>query len=238
MESILTLENLSKDFGRNKILQNITMKVKEGEIVCVIGPSGAGKTTLMKVIAGLEKPSNGTVRLHNMVIEKPTKDIGMVFQQFNLWPHKTVLENIIEAPTLVNKLSKQNAMERAYHHLEKLNLTNKAREYLHTLSGGEQQRVAILRSLAMEPKILLLDEVTAALDPELVGEVLGTIKKLAQERRTMIIVTHHIEFARDIAHRILFLDNGVIVEEGNPEEILTHPKEERTKQFLQNILFK
>lgn len=237
MENILRVENLSKDFGDNRVLKGITLEVKKGEIICIIGSSGSGKTTLLKAMAGLLKPNEGMVKLNNSIIEKPTKDIGMVFQHFNLWPHKTALENIMEAPIVVNKMSEKEAENIAYRLLEKFGLKDKANDYMHTLSGGQKQRIAILRALAMEPEILLLDEVTSALDPELVGEVLDTIKNLVDEGRTMIIVTHDLHFARDTAHKILFLDNGIIIEEGKPDKILSVPKNGRTKQFLQKSYY-
>lgn len=218
MKHVLKVTDVSKDFGSVRVLDRVSLEVGEGEVVSIIGPSGAGKTTLLRAIAGLES-RQGTVMLHDIPVERPRKEIGMVFQQFNLWPHKTILENIIEAPIVVRKVSREKAEGQAYRLLEKFGLRDKARDYLHTLSGGQQQRVAIIRSLIMEPDVLLLDEVTSALDPEMAREVKQMIRRLANEGRTMIVVTHDLRFAEGISHRVLYLDKGVVVEAGPPASV-------------------
>jgi polar amino acid transport system ATP-binding protein len=217
--------------------------IEEKEVVCVIGPSGSGKSTLLRCINQLEMPTNGTIRYHGKNLLDSTVDIrqfreevGMVFQRFNLFPLKTVLENIMLAPVLTKKKNKKEAREKAMELLKKVGLEEKADAMPATLSGGQKQRVAIARALAMEPKALLFDEPTSALDPELVGDVLEVMKNLAKEGMTMIIVTHEMGFAREVADRVIFMADGYIVEEDKPEKIFTNPKEERTKAFLARVL--
>lgn len=240
---MLRVHHLSKKFGQLEVLKDINLTVEEGEVVCVIGPSGSGKSTFLRCINQLEIPSGGTVRYHgeNLMdkaydIRKFREEVGMVFQRFYLFPLKTVLENIMLAPVLTRHNSKEGARKKALSLLDKVGLTEKADVYPNTLSGGQQQRVAIARALAMEPKALLFDEPTSALDPELVGDVLEVMKTLAKEGMTMIVVTHEMGFAKDVADRVIFMDDGYIVEEGKPEDIFTAPKEERTKSFLSRIL--
>jgi polar amino acid transport system ATP-binding protein len=217
--------------------------IEEKEVVCVIGPSGSGKSTLLRCINQLEMPTNGTIRYHGKNLLDSTVDIrqfreevGMVFQRFNLFPLKTVLENIMLAPVLTKKKNKKEAREKAMELLKKVGLEEKADAMPATLSGGQKQRVAIARALAMEPRALLFDEPTSALDPELVGDVLEVMKNLAKEGMTMIIVTHEMGFAREVADRVIFMADGYIVEEDKPEKIFTNPKEERTKAFLARVL--
>lgn len=240
---LLTIKGLSKSFGDQNVLNDINMEIDSGEIVAVIGPSGSGKSTLLRCINQLEFPEQGSVTFEDMElmdektdIRKVREDIGMVFQQFNLFPLKNVLENVSLAPMLIKKKTKKEAVKKAVYLLKKVGMYEKKNSYPKTLSGGQQQRVAIARALAMEPKILLLDEPTSALDPELVGEVLKVITDLAKDGMTMLIVTHEMEFARDVAHRIIFLDEGKIVEEGTPEQIFSNPRNERTKAFLSRSL--
>lgn len=240
---MLKVRNLSKKFGELIVLNEITMNVDEGEVVCIIGPSGSGKSTFLRCINQLERPDCGEV-LYNGVnfLEKNSdirllrEELGMVFQSFNLFPLKTVLENITLAPVLIGKESKEEASKKAMELLRKVGLEEKARAYPKELSGGQQQRVAIARALAMEPKVLLFDEPTSALDPELVGDVLKVIKDLAEEGMTMVVVTHEMGFAREVADRVIFMAGGVIVEEGRPDEIFISPKEERTRAFLSRVL--
>jgi glutamine transport system ATP-binding protein len=240
---MIEVRNLSKKFGELEVLSNINLHVSEGEVVCVIGPSGSGKSTFLRCINLLEKPSGGTIVYRGKDIMSRETDIrqlreevGMVFQHFNLFPLKTVLENITLAPVLTKTKSRSEASRLAMELLQKVGLSEKANAMPSTLSGGQQQRVAIARALAMMPKALLFDEPTSALDPELVGDVLEVMKKLADEGMTMLVVTHEMGFARDVAHRVIFMDNGMIVEEGKPEDIFTNPKEERTRTFLSRIL--
>jgi len=250
---MIKIENISKSFGSLKVLNNINLNISPGEVVVVIGPSGSGKSTLLRCINYLEKIDDGKIYIDGKLVgknevngrlaEAPAKDvykmranIGMVFQRFNLFPHMTVLQNIIEAPVLVKKVSKQEASERAVHLLEKVGLEEKANAYPAHLSGGQQQRVAIARTLAMEPKIMLFDEPTSALDPELVGEVLAVMKDLAKEGMTMAVVTHEMSFAKEVADRVIFMDEGRIVEEGPPSQIFTNPSHPRTREFLAKIL--
>lgn len=234
---------MSKKFGELEVLKDINLEIEEGEVVCIIGPSGSGKSTFLRCINQLEEPSGGTVRYNgdNIVdraydIRKFREEVGMVFQRFNLFPLKTVLENVMMAPVLAKHLSKSKARKKAMELLKKVGLEEKAEAYPAMLSGGQQQRVAIARALAMEPKALLFDEPTSALDPELVGDVLEVMKALAKEGMTMIVVTHEMGFARDVADRVVFMADGFVVEEGKPEQIFTEPKEERTKTFLARVL--
>lgn len=244
----LRAENIKKKFGKLEVLRGIDLTVNEGEVVAIIGPSGSGKSTFLRCLNKLERIDDGNIYLYDDVIaENGTyiddkklrpllKKMGMVFQQFNLFPHKSVLENIIEAPVIVNKIDKETAIKEAEKLLEDVGLTAKRDCYPCQLSGGQQQRVAIARALAMKPQLMLFDEPTSALDPELTGEVLAVIKKLAAEKNTMIVVTHEMGFAREVATRVIFMDGGVIVEEGTPEEVLVNPKNERTIQFLDRVL--
>jgi len=246
--SMVKLVNIKKSFGTLEVLKGINLEVEKGEVVCVIGPSGSGKSTMLRCINNLEQITEGEIliedtlvvkRAHDKDIEKGNSelrnDLGMVFQNFNLFPHLTVMDNITIAPRVVKNADATAIKEKAMKLLGMVGLVDKADEYPIRLSGGQQQRVAIARALAMDPQIMLFDEPTSALDPELVGEVLDTIKALAQEGMTMIIVTHEISFARDLADRVIFMDDGVICEEGPPEEVILNPKEERTKNFLNRI---
>lgn len=244
-KTMLQIHQLSKSFGDLEVLKDISMNVTEGEVVVIIGPSGSGKSTFLRCLNQLEMPTGGTIRYggdfildKNYDIRRFREEVGMVFQRFNLFPQKTVLQNIMLAPVLTRRKNKEEAKQKAMELLKKVGLEDKADVYPKTLSGGQQQRVAIARALAMEPKALLFDEPTSALDPELVGEVLAVMKELAQEGMTMLVVTHEMGFARDVADRVIFMDKGYIVEEGTPEEIFTNPKEERTQAFLSRVLNK
>ncbi len=235
--------NLHKSFGKLEVLKGINLNVKQKEVVCVIGPSGSGKSTLLRCINLLEMPTSGTIVVNGHEITDPKVDInkvreevGMVFQRFNLFPHKTSLENVSMAPIKVKGMSKEAATEKAKALLKKVGLSDKEDVYPDSLSGGQQQRVAIARALAMEPKIMLFDEPTSALDPEMVGEVLSVMKDLANEGMTMMVVTHEMGFAREVGDRVVFMDEGLLVEEGLPKEIFDNPKQERTKSFLSKIL--
>lgn len=240
---MLRVKDLHKSFGDNEVLKGIDENIEKGEVVCVIGPSGSGKSTFLRCLNLLEEPTSGEVYLDDEKINDPNVDInkvrqrlGMVFQNFNLFPHKTVTENITMAPINVLKMSQADAVKRAYELLEMVGLADKADEYPKSLSGGQQQRVAIARALAMEPEAMLFDEPTSALDPEMVGDVLEVMKNLAAEGMTMVIVTHEMGFAREVADRVVFMDGGYLVEEGTPEEIFDNPKEERVKDFLSKVL--
>lgn len=240
---MIRVHHLSKKFGTLEVLKDINLEIEEGEVVCIIGPSGSGKSTFLRCINQLELPSGGTVRYNgdNLVdksydIRKFREEVGMVFQRFHLFPLKTVMENVMMAPVLTKHMKKAQAKKTAAELLRKVGLEEKADAYPSTLSGGQQQRVAIARALAMEPKALLFDEPTSALDPELVGDVLEVMKSLAREGMTMLVVTHEMGFARDVADRVIFMADGYIVEEGRPEEIFTAPKEERTRLFLSRVL--
>lgn len=240
---MIKVKNLSKTFGENEVLKDISMEIHAGEVVCIIGPSGSGKSTFLRCINQLEVPSSGEVLYNgeNLLdkqcdIRQFREEVGMVFQKFNLFPLKTVADNITLAPVLTKHLNKKEAYVKALKLLEQVGLQDKADVYPETLSGGQQQRVAIARALAMEPKVLLFDEPTSALDPELVGDVLEVMKELARRGMTMIVVTHEMGFARDVADRVIFMADGYIVEEGTPEQIFTMPKEKRTKMFLSRIL--
>ncbi len=240
---MLKVFHLSKRFGDLEVLKDINMTVEQGEVVCIIGPSGSGKSTLLRCINQLEIPTGGAISYYGENLMDASTDIrrfreqvGMVFQKFNLFPLKTVLENIMLAPVLTKIKSKAQAREKALELLKKVGLEEKANVYPKTLSGGQQQRVAIARALAMEPKALLFDEPTSAIDPELVGDVLEVMKALAREGMTMIVVTHEMGFARDVADRVIFMDDGYIVEEDKPGVIFSTPKEERTRSFLARVL--
>lgn len=243
MNSLIKVENLSKNFGDLEVLKDINLEVAEGEVICIIGPSGSGKSTLLRCINQLEIQSGGNIYYDGKNVcnkkndlRKYREEVGMVFQRFNLFPMKTVLKNIMLAPVLTKKKSKNESEKKAMEFLDKVGLANKANVMPATLSGGQQQRVAIARALAMEPRVLLFDEPTSALDPELVGDVLSVMRELANEGMTMIVVTHEMQFARDVSDRVIFMADGYIVEEGKPEEIFTNPKNQRTKTFLARIV--
>ena len=240
---MISIRNLKKSFGDLHVLKGIDLDVRRGEKVVVLGPSGSGKSTMLRCINALEDADSGTITVDGVEvtsrrtnINRLREHLGMVFQRFNLWPHKTVLENVMLGQMVVSGRSKAEARERALKMLERVGLAAKADEYPVRLSGGQQQRVGIARALAMDPKAILFDEPTSALDPEFVGEVLAVMKSLADEGMTMIVVTHEITFAREVADRVSFMDGGVIVEQGNPEDVLVHPKEERTRAFLKRVL--
>ncbi len=240
---LLEIVELHKKFGDHHVLKGINMDVEKGEVVVIIGPSGSGKSTLLRCINRLEEPTSGKIVLDGVDITDSKVDInkirqriGIVFQQFNLFPHLTALQNITLAPTKIKKMDKKEAEELAMKLLEKVGLADKADFYPAQLSGGQQQRVAIARALAMNPEVMLFDEVTSALDPELVKEVLDVMKNLARDGMTMIVVTHEMGFAREVGDRVIFMDEGVIVEEGSPEKIFSDPENERTRKFLSMIL--
>ncbi|WP_156288710.1 amino acid ABC transporter ATP-binding protein [Oceanobacillus salinisoli] len=240
---MIKVQDLHKKFGDNEVLKGINCEIQAQEVVCVIGPSGSGKSTFLRCLNMLESITSGDVTVdgHNLKDPKTNinmvrTEVGMVFQQFNLFPHKTVIENIMLAPEKVRKISRDEARERGLKLLDKVGLSEKADQYPSSLSGGQQQRVAIARALAMEPKLMLFDEPTSALDPELVGEVLEVMKQLALEGMTMVVVTHEMGFAREVADRVLFMDEGIIMEEGKPEQIFSKPTSERTKEFLNKVL--
>ncbi|MCM3129522.1 amino acid ABC transporter ATP-binding protein [Paenibacillus provencensis] len=237
------VEGLKKSYGSNEVLKNIDMSVNEGEVVCVIGPSGSGKSTLLRCINKLEEITAGHVVVDDQDLSDPKTDInkareniGMVFQHFNLFPHFNVMKNIMFAPMELGKMNEQQARETATRLLQRVGLSDKAGAYPAELSGGQKQRVAIARALAMNPDVMLFDEPTSALDPEMVGEVLGVMKDLAREGMTMMIVTHEMGFAREVADRVIFMDGGYIIEEGTPEQVFGNPKHERTISFLQKVL--
>ncbi len=250
---LVQLEAVHKSFGRNKVLQGIDLSVYEGEVVCILGPSGSGKSTLLRCINYLERYDAGNIWVgENLIGYRPVAgkkhelrpkeiarqcvDIGMVFQNFNLFPHMTVLENLIEAPTRVQRMPRAAAVAEANNLLDQVGLREKSASFPDQLSGGQQQRVAIARALAMKPRLMLFDEPTSSLDPELVGDVLMVMKKLAQDGMTMIVVTHEIGFAREAGDSVVFMDDGVIVEAGRPEEVLSNPQNERTRSFLTKVL--
>ena len=240
---MIEIKNLKKKFNNLEVLKNISLNIKEGEVVTIIGPSGSGKSTLLRCINLLEIPTSGSILINQTDITDKKTDImkirekvGMVFQHFNLFPHMTVLENIVLAPTKVLKISRDEAISTAMDLLQRVGLKEKANSYPSQLSGGQQQRVAIARALAMKPKVMLFDEPTSALDPEMVTEVLDVMKSLANQGMTMVVVTHEMGFAREVGDRVLFVDEGRIIEEGTPKEIFENPKQERTKLFLSKIL--
>lgn len=247
--SAIEVKNLVKKFHGQTVLHGIDLEVQQGEVVAIIGPSGSGKTTLLRSINLLEPPESGTIRVGDVTIDagrsinqqktairRLRQHVGFVFQNFNLFPHRTVMENIIEGPVIVKGEDKNESIARARELLTKVGLTGKENSYPRRLSGGQQQRVAIARALAMRPDVILFDEPTSALDPELVGEVLNTIRQLAQERRTMVIVTHEMSFARDVADRAIFMDQGRIVEQGEAKALFANPQHARTRQFLEKFL--
>ncbi len=253
MTPMVKAERVCKSFGALDVLKGITLEIGRGEVLCMVGPSGSGKSTFLRCINHLEQVNAGRLyvdgeligyrekggKLHEMSprdAAKQRRDIGMVFQHFNLFPHRTALENVMEAPVHVKKVKKTEAEARARDLLDQVGLSAKADAYPAQLSGGQQQRVAIARALAMSPKLMLFDEPTSALDPELVGEVLAVMKKLAAEGMTMVVVTHEMGFAREVANQLVFMDGGVVVESGPPREVLSNPQHERTKAFLSKVL--
>ncbi|AQP54217.1 glutamine ABC transporter ATP-binding protein [Vagococcus penaei] len=240
---MIKITNLKKKFGKNEVLKGIDANVKKGEVVVVIGPSGSGKSTFLRCLNLLETPTSGQIDFEGTNILDPSVDInqlrekmGMVFQSFNLFPHKTVLENLTISPIKVKKMTESDANELAMALLKKVDLEDKADSYPAKLSGGQQQRVAIARALAMQPDVMLFDEPTSALDPEMVGEVLTVMNDLATEGMTMVVVTHEMGFAREVADRVIFMADGIIQEEGTPEIIFNHPKNARTQDFLKKVL--
>ena len=242
-EVLIKTENLQKSFGKLDVLTGIDMEIKKGEVVVVIGPSGSGKSTFLRCLNRLEKPTGGSIIFEGADITNPKCNInlhrqkmGMVFQQFNLFPHLTVLRNLTIAPMKLLVVPKAGAEGKAMELLERVGLADKANAYPNQLSGGQKQRVAIVRALAMNPEVMLFDEPTSALDPEMVGEVLDVMKNLAKEGMTMVVVTHEMGFAREVADRVVFMADGVIAEEGTPKEIFENPQNPRTKQFLQCVL--
>ena len=242
-ETLISIKNLHKYFGKNEVLKGIDLDIKQGEVLVIIGPSGSGKSTFLRTMNLLEVPTKGSITFEGVDITDKSNDIfkmrekmGMVFQQFNLFPNMTVLENITLSPIKTKGLSKAEAEEKAYQLLDKVGLRDKAAAYPQSLSGGQQQRIAIARGLALDPDVLLFDEPTSALDPEMVGEVLSVMQDLAKSGMTMAIVTHEMGFAHEVADRVIFMDDGIIVEEGAPEEVFKNAKEERTRDFLGKVL--
>ena len=240
---MIKIKNLKKSYGKLEVLKGIDTKIREGEVISIIGPSGSGKSTFLRCINRLEEPTSGQIFIHGtdvlgkkVNINKIRENVGMVFQHFNLYPHKTVLENITLGPIKLKKISKTEAGKKAVELLKKVGLEDKRDVYPNKLSGGQKQRVAIARALAMDPKIMLFDEPTSALDPEMIGEVLEVMKELANAGMTMIVVTHEMGFARNVANRVFFMDEGYILEDDLPKEIFDNPKNERTKEFLKKVL--
>jgi polar amino acid transport system ATP-binding protein len=253
MTAMVVAERVCKNFGALKVLKGVTLTVERGQVLCMVGPSGSGKSTFLRCINHLESINAGRLYVDGELVgyrekggklyelaardaAKQRRDVGMVFQHFNLFPHRTALQNIIEAPVHVKKVEKQSAVQRARDLLERVGLSEKADAYPAQLSGGQQQRVAIARALAMDPKLMLFDEPTSALDPELVGEVLNVMRDLARAGMTMLVVTHEMGFAREVADQLVFMDDGVIVESGKPREVLANPQHQRTKAFLSKLL--
>ena len=242
---MINIENLSKNFGNLKVLKNISTTINKGEIISIIGPSGSGKSTFLRCINKLEEPTEGHIYIDDMDLMDKNTDInkirervGMVFQHFNLFPHMTVLENLILSPTIVKKETKEEAEKYALYLLQKVGLSDKANSYPNQLSGGQKQRIAIARALAMKPEVILFDEPTSALDPEMIKEVLDVMRNLAKEGMTMLIVTHEMGFARNVGNRILFMDNGEIIEDCSPRNFFENPTNERIKDFLNKVLNK
>ncbi|MDM0499575.1 amino acid ABC transporter ATP-binding protein [Clostridium perfringens] len=240
---MINVRNLYKSFGKNEVLKDINETIKKGEVVVIIGPSGSGKSTFLRCLNLLEEPTSGVINFEGeditdkkVDINKIREKMGMVFQQFNLFPHKTVMENLTIGPTKIKNISNGEAIKKGSELLEKVGLLDKKNVYPNSLSGGQKQRIAIARALAMEPDVMLFDEPTSALDPEMVGEVLGVMKSLAKDGMTMVVVTHEMGFAKEVGDRILFMDEGRIIEEGTPEEIFQNPKNSRTKDFLSKVL--
>ncbi len=242
-DTMIQVKDLHKSFGKNNVLNGISTDIKKGEVVVVIGPSGSGKSTFLRSLNLLEQPTSGSIIFDGDEITDPKTNIdlhrqkmGMVFQHFNLFPHKTIRENITLAPVTLKKMTKEEADKRADELLERVGLADKANAYPEQLSGGQKQRIAIVRSLAMDPEVMLFDEPTSALDPEMVGEVLDLMKQLAREGMTMVVVTHEMGFAREVGTRVVFIDEGKIKEQAKPEEFFSNPKDERLKEFLSKIL--
>ena len=242
-EALIKVENLVKHFGEVRVLEGISTEIKKGEVVCIIGPSGSGKSTFLRTLNLLEEPTDGHIYFEGTDITQKNTDInvhrqkmGMVFQQFNLFPHMTVLKNMTLAPIKLLKMSKADAEKRAMELLNRVGLSEKANTYPSQLSGGQKQRVAIVRALCMQPDVMLFDEPTSALDPEMVGEVLDVMKKLAEDGMTMVVVTHEMGFAKEVADRVLFIDEGTIMEEGSPDELFSNPKSPRLKDFLSKVI--
>lgn len=242
-ERVIFVNDLHKYFGSLQVLKGITTHIERGECVCIIGPSGSGKSTFLRCLNLLEVPTKGDIKIDGIDATDPKtnidnfrRDVGMVFQQFNLFPHINILDNVTLAPVKLGVLSKEEAAKKGMQLLERVGVADKADNYPAQLSGGQQQRVAIARALCMSPNVMLFDEPTSALDPEMVGEVLDVMKQLAEEGMTMVVVTHEMGFAREVADRVIFMDGGVIVEEGDPEDVFAHPQNERTKLFLSKVL--
>lgn len=240
---MVSVKNLKKFFGENEVLKDISMDIYQGEVICIIGPSGSGKSTFLRCLNRLEEITSGEVIVEGnditdpkININKVRENIGMVFQHFNLFPHKTVKENIMLAPVELKKMSKEEAGTTAERLLDRVGLLEKKDVYPNSLSGGQKQRVAIARALAMNPNVMLFDEPTSALDPEMVGEVLAVMQDLAKQGMTMVVVTHEMGFAREVGTKVVFMDGGYIVEQGDPYEVINHPKEKRTIDFLNNVL--
>ncbi len=240
---MINVKDLHKNFENLEVLRGINVEIDKGDVMCVIGPSGSGKSTFLRCLNLLEKPSSGQIIFEgddltgkNIDLDLHRQKMGMVFQQFNLFPHMTVLGNLTCAPIMLKKTPKEEAEKKAMELLKRVGLADKANDYPNTLSGGQKQRVAIVRALCMEPDVMLFDEPTSALDPEMVGEVLDVMKELAAEGMTMVVVTHEMGFAREVSNRVIFLDEGVIVEQGTPEEVFGNPKSDRLKGFLAKVL--
>lgn len=240
---MIKVSNLKKSYGDKLVLKEVNTEIQDGSVVVVIGPSGSGKSTFLRCLNRLEEVDSGKIFYDDIELTSKTVDIdkmrqhiGMVFQHFNLFPHKTILDNITLAPVSLNLMSKEDAEKKGMELLKRMGLEDKASVYPSSLSGGQKQRVAIARALAMEPKVMLFDEATSALDPEMVGEVLTVMKDLAKEGMTMIVVTHEMGFAKEVADRVLFMEEGIIYEDGTPEEIFNNPKEKRTQEFLSKVL--
>ena len=240
---LIRVQNLCKAFGDHEVLKNISVDINEGDVVCVIGPSGSGKSTFLRCLNRLEEPTGGHIIFDGVDICDPKTDIdmhrqrmGMVFQQFNLFPHMNIMRNLTLAPVKLQGKSEEEAQKLAMNLLGKVGLADRAESYPSQLSGGQQQRIAIARALCMQPEVMLFDEPTSALDPEMVGEVLNVMRSLAQQKMTMVVVTHEMGFAREVANRIMFLDGGIFLEENEPKEFFAHPKDERLKSFLSKVL--
>ncbi len=240
---MINVKDLHKDFEDLEVLKGVSVEIDKGDVMCVIGPSGSGKSTFLRCLNLLEKPTSGQIIFEgddltgkNIDLDLHRQKMGMVFQQFNLFPHMSVLDNLTCAPVMLKKIPKEEAEKKAMDLLDRVGLADKAKDYPNTLSGGQKQRVAIVRALCMEPDVMLFDEPTSALDPEMVGEVLEVMKELAAEGMTMVVVTHEMGFAREVSNRVIFLDEGVIVEQGTPEEVFGNPKSDRLKGFLAKVL--